>query len=138
MVLPKIGKAVLFDHSSNQEHASVAEFVGSWGTRPWDDKNIPVKLSLNQNDEGQTFADILVLQPRLDHVKHVYVTVLEGEEAELRELFKGVGELFGYAGHCLESYAHGWEGEDGAILSYWSGELPPMDMEVSDATAEAL
>ena len=132
----------VFDHYSNQEKPSVEKFLAAWGKKPFDDMNIPVGLSIaaTDNDSKEAVADILVFHPRKEHVKHVYVTIRS--EADLKQLqatFRGISELFTFAGSRLEAFAHGWNGRasddedssftndlEGTPLYYWSGELPKL------------
>ena len=123
-----------FDHYSPQTHLSVAAFLSEeigWGEKPWNDMNIPVGLTLFE-DNGVRKACILVLHPRKSHAKEVTITIENDDALEkLRNTFLGIAEaLYGPAASNLERFAHGampkQEPEDeewgGLILYYWDPE----------------
>ena len=123
------GKLIIFDHYKDQVHNSVIEFLSQWGKRPWNDMNIPVGLSLYQDDIGNKKADIVVFHPRKECVKHVFVFILDKEELrQLQETFRGISELFNFAGTRLEAFSKDWIPSDGDewggnVLYYWEGEI---------------
>ena len=122
----------IFDHYSPQKHESVHKFLESWGEHPWNDMNVPVGLGLHEtDDEHRRFADVLVLNPRKEHVKTVTIYIDSDEELEmLRTTFVGVAEaLYGPAASNLEHFARGGmpkleEGDPwgGLVLYYWEAE----------------
>lgn len=107
-----------FDHYSNQEHESARSFLEKWGTFPWDDANVPIYMSLNEG-----IADIIVYQPRKEHIKHLFITIKDEADMQLlRDSFKNIRNLYEQAILCLEDFANGVAPvrEENLVLYYWN------------------
>ena len=116
----------IFDHYSDQKHESVTEFLSGWGKEPWNDMNVPIYLSLSEED-GVRSATVVVYHPRKHHIKDVVVVIHNEEELKMfRNTFLGIGErIFEQAAYNLEAFAKGGRRADSESkwddmpLYYW-------------------